>query len=63
MNLDETKFPARDRLNDRLVRQVRYTGPNPYVAGGDPVNGPTELGMGEVYAVFGNINNATRTRS
>jgi len=57
MNIDETKFVARDRMNDRLVRQVRYTGPALYVAGGDPVNAPTELGMGEVYAVLGNIGN------
>lgn len=55
MTLNETSFPARDRLNERLVRQVRYTGPTSYATGGDPVNGPTELGMGEVYAVSGNI--------
>ncbi len=55
MNTDETKFPARDRLNDRMVRQVRYTGPASYATGGDPVNASTELGMGGVYAVEGNI--------
>lgn len=57
MTLSETSFPARDRLNDRMVRQVRYTGPAAYVAGGDPVNAPAELGMAEVYAVHGEIGN------
>jgi len=57
MNISETSFPARDRLNSRMVRQVRYTGPSSYVAGGDPVNASNELGMGEVWAVFGQIGN------
>lgn len=55
MNLNETSFPARDRANDRLIRQVRYTGPAAYVAGGDPVNASAELGMAEVYAVNGAV--------
>lgn len=59
MNLDETKFPARDRLNDRMVRQVRYTGPAAYAAGGDPLNPSTELGMAEVFAAVGNISNGS----
>lgn len=62
MTLDETKFPARDRWNDRMVRQVRYTGPAAYVAGGDPVNATTELGMAEVYAVEGTIGSGTAVR-
>lgn len=49
MTIDETKFVARERMNDRLARQVKYTGPASYVAGGDPVNATTELGMAEVY--------------
>lgn len=57
MNIDETKFPARDRMNSRMVRQVRYTGPASYVAGGDPVNATADLGMSEVWAVFGQIGN------
>lgn len=61
MNIDETKFPARDRWNDRLVRQVRYTGPASYLTGGDPVNAPTELGMAEVYQAEGNLSNGTLT--
>jgi hypothetical protein len=44
-------------MNDRLARQVRYTGPASYVAGGDPVNASGDLGMGEVYAVEGRIGN------
>ena len=59
MNISESSFPARDRLNDRMVRQVRYTGPNPYVAGGDAVNASSELGMGEVYMAVGSISNGT----
>lgn len=59
MTLSETSFSARDRLADRMVRQVRYTGPASYAAGGDPVNAPTELGMGEVYVVVGEIGNVS----
>jgi hypothetical protein len=59
MNISETSFPARDRLNDRMVRQVRYTGPSTYVAGGDAVNASNELGMAEVYSVLGTISNGT----
>lgn len=55
--IDETKFPARDRLNDRMVRQIRYTGPATYVAGGDPI-GAGETGMGEVYGVWGSLGNS-----
>lgn len=62
MNISETSFPARDRLNDRLVRQVRYTGPASYATGGDPVNASTELGMGEVYFVAGVISNGSAIR-
>lgn len=57
MTLDETKFPARDRMNDRVVRQVRYTGPASYVAGGESVNATNDLGMSEVYSVHGTIGN------
>lgn len=62
MNLDETKFPARDRMNDRMMRQVRYTGPASYVTGGDPVNATTELGMAEVYTVHGTIGSGSAIR-
>lgn len=57
MTLSETSFPARDRMNDRMVRQVRYTGPAAYAAGGESVNATNDLGMAEVYAVYGNIGN------
>lgn len=63
MNVSETSFPARDRMNDRMVRQVRYTGPASYVAGGDPVNASNDLGMAEVYAVVGNIGNVNGVAS
>lgn len=55
MNISETSFPARDRLNDRMVRQVRYTGPASYATGGESVNATADLGMAEVFAVFGEI--------
>jgi hypothetical protein len=57
MTLSETSFPARDRLNDRMVRQVRYTGPASYATGGEAVNSSADLGMAEVYAVEGCIGN------
>lgn len=63
MNISETSFPARDRLNDRMVRQVRYTGPASYSAGGESVNASNDLGMGEVYAVEGTIGNASGVAS
>lgn len=59
--IDETKFAARDRLNDRLVREVRYTGPASYVAGGDPI-GPNDVGMGEVFAVYGVLGSGSAVR-
>lgn len=62
MNLSETSFPARDRMNDRMVRQVRYTGPASYATGGDPVNASSELGMAEVYLVVGNIGSGSAIR-
>lgn len=62
MTLNETSFPARDRLNDRLVREVRYSGPLSYATGGDPVNAGSELGMGEVYGVYGTISNGSAVR-
>lgn len=57
MTVAETSFPARDRLNDRMMRQVRYTGPAAYAAGGESVNASADLGMAEVYAVYGEIGN------
>lgn len=54
----ETNFPARDRLNDRLVREVQYTGPTLYVAGGDPI-GVNDVGMGDIFGVYGVISSGT----
>lgn len=56
---DESKFPARDRLNDRMVREVLYIGPAAYPAGGDVVSAPNDLGMAEVYGVYGTISNGS----
>lgn len=54
-----TNFPARDRWNDRLAREVQYTGPASYVAGGDPIAGSDILGGGEIYGVYGVLWNGT----
>jgi arginine/ornithine N-succinyltransferase beta subunit len=62
MTLTETNFPARDRLNDRLVREVQYTGPASYATGGESVNAAADLGMGEVYGVYGVISDGTGVR-
>lgn len=62
MTLTESNFPARDRWNDRLVREEQYTGPASYVTGGDPVNAPTELGLGEVFGVYGIISDGSAVR-
>ena len=62
MTLNETSFPARDRWNDRLVREVRYTGPASYATGGDPVNASSDLGMGEVFGVYGIISDGSAVR-
>lgn len=59
MTLVETNFPARDRLNDRMVREAVVSGPASYTTGGDPVNGPSILGMAEVYGVYGQLTNGT----
>lgn len=61
MTFDETLFPARDRLNDRMVRQVKYTGPSSYAAGGDAID-KIQTGMGEVYSVLGTISNGSAVR-
>jgi len=53
MTISETSYVARDRMNDRMLRQVKYTGPAAYVAGGESVNASNDLGMAEVYAVTG----------
>lgn len=62
MTISFASFPARDRMNDRMVMQVRYTGPSSYVAGGESVLVPNDLGMGEVYSVQGTIGNGSAVR-
>ena len=57
-----TNFPARDRWNDRLVQEVRYTGPASYVAGGDPIAGSDLAGGGEIYGVYGTISSGSAVR-
>lgn len=57
-----TSFPFRDRMNDRLVREVRYAGPSAYPAGGDAISGPTDLGSGEIFGVYGTISNGSAVR-
>ena len=57
-----TNFPARDRWNDRLAREVQYTGPASYVAGGDPIAGSDILGGGEIYGVYGILSSGSAVR-
>lgn len=58
MTFSYTSFPARDRLNDRLVREVIATGPASYTTGGDPVDAD-DLGMSEIFGVYGLLTNGT----
>lgn len=58
MTFSYTSFPARDRLNDRLVREVIATGPASYTTGGDPVDAD-DLGMSEIFGVYGTLTNGT----
>lgn len=62
MTLNETSFPSRDRMSDRMVREVRYTGPASYATGGDPVNATSDLGLGEIFGVYGTISSGTAVR-
>lgn len=62
MTLTESNFPARDRMNDRVVREVQYTGPASYTTGGESVNSAADLGMGEVFGVYGTIGDGSAIR-
>lgn len=55
MTTDRTSFVARDRMNDRMVMQLKYTGPASYATGGESVAASNDLGMAEVYAVAGAV--------
>src|SRR5262245_60220861 len=57
--LTVTSFPFRDKMMDRLVREVQYTGPAAYVAGGDPISGLNDLGAGEIFGVYGIISSGS----
>lgn len=57
-----TNFAARDRMNDRLVREVQYAGPSAYPAGGDAISGPDDLGSGEIFGVYGTISDGAAVR-
>lgn len=58
MTFSYTSFPARDRLNDRLVREVIATGPASYTTGGDPIDAD-DLGMSEIFGVYGTLTDGT----
>lgn len=57
-----TNFPFRDKLMDRLVREVQYAGPASYVTGGDSISGTDDLGSGEVFGVYGILSDGTNIR-
>lgn len=61
-NLTSPNFPARDRMNDRMIVEAAYTGPASYVTGGDPYVAGSDLPMGEIYNVLGVISNGTNIR-
>lgn len=62
MDLNESRFPARDRWNSRVVRESRYTGPSSYATGGDPTKASADLGMSEVFGVYGTISDGSEVR-
>ena len=62
INMTAPNFPARDRMNDRLVMEVQYTGPAAYVAGGDAYTPGTDLPAGEVFGVYGHISDGSAVR-
>ena len=62
MTFVESNFPARDRLNSRLVREAVVTGPASYTTGGDPISPSNTLGMGEVYGVYGILTSGSAIR-
>lgn len=59
MTFDFTQFVARDKMMDRLVREVLCTGPASYTTGGDDLDASDELGLGEIYGVYGTLSNGT----
>mgnify|MGYP001589927005 CR=1 FL=1 len=54
-----SNFPVRDRMNDRLVREVTCAGPASYVTGGDDLDFSDELGLGTVFGVYGHLSDGT----
>lgn len=59
VTMDDSNFPARDRLNDRMVRETRVTGATSYTTGGDAL---PDIGMGDIYGVYGVLSNGTNIR-
>ena len=50
-------FPSRDRLMDRLVREVQASGGS-YVTGGEPIDAAA-LGLSFVFGVYGTLSNGS----
>lgn len=61
MTFNYANFPAHDRLNSRLVREVTATGPASYATGGDPIDADT-LGMSEIFGVYGTLRSGDAIR-
>lgn len=59
MTFDYTKFPVRDRWNDRLIREVVCAGPASYATGGDNLDAANQFGFGDVYGVYGQLSDGT----
>lgn len=62
MTFVESNFPARDRLNSRLVRENVVTGPTSYTTGGDPLDPDGDLGMSEIFGVYGILTSGSAIR-
>lgn len=56
---DNSKFPARDRWNNRMAYEAQVTGPVSYTTGGDAL---PDFGSGDVYGVYGVLSDGTHIR-
>lgn len=63
LTVEMGNFPARDRMNDRLIRELVLTGPASYVTGGVAIDQLNDLGLGTVFGVYGVLRNAAGTAS
>lgn len=54
LTIGESRFPARDRLNSRMVKEISATGPVSYPLGG--IRGlALALSLSEIYGAYGTL--------